>query len=94
MEPSPVQTINQEIANKDLSGPQPTITGAPSDSAIRVFFHSGVDGTVILAVSCDRVRDRSHVQNVVVSEARVAFRVVIDGNTPLKLPINALTVDH
>ena len=93
MKPSPVQTIDQEISSKHLSDPQPTITGAPSDSALRVSFHSGRDGTVILAVNCDRVRDGSHVQNVVVSEARVAFQVVIDANAPLKLSINALTVN-
>jgi hypothetical protein len=93
MDPSLAQTIDQENSVKDLSGLQPTITGSPSDSALRVCFHSGLDGTVLLAVNCDRVREGSHVQDVVVSDARVEFRVVIDGNNPLKLSINALTVN-
>lgn len=89
MDPSAAETIEQAISVRDVSGLQPTISGEPSDSAIRVCFHSSVDGAVILAVNCDRVQDGSRVQDVVVSAARIAFRVVIDGSSPLKLSINA-----
>ncbi|HEX3758526.1 MAG TPA: hypothetical protein VHW23_07450 [Kofleriaceae bacterium] len=93
MDPSSAETIEQAISVKEVSDLQPTITGEPSESAIRVCFHSSVDGAVILAVNCDRVHGGSRVQDVVVSAARVAFRVVVDGNSPLKLSINAATSD-
>jgi hypothetical protein len=93
MDPSFADTIEHEMPATAISALQPTITGDPSDSAIRVCFHSSVDGTVILAVNCDRVQDGSRVQDVVVSAARVAFRVVIDGNSALKLSINAATTE-
>jgi hypothetical protein len=93
MDPSFADTMEHEIPVRDVSGLQPTVTGESGDSAIRVCFHSSVDGTVILAVNCDRVQDGSRVQDVVVSAARVAFRVVIDGSSPLKLSINAATSD-
>ena len=94
MDLSPARTIDQEISMKDPSDPQSAITVAPSNPTMRILFHSGLDGTVTLAVSCDRVREGSHDPKVVIEGGRAEFRVVIDRNTSLKLSINALTVDR